>query len=794
MTDNATPQASPIPTTPDPVPAPRKKRWLRRIVIGLSVVVVLLIGLVVLLPTIVSLSPVRSMVMSQVSGYLDGRAEVESWSIGWFSPLSVQGLRVYDNDNAMVLDISKLQTEATLGSLVRGNLDLGKTRAAIDATKVIIYPDGTTNLHRIARLTDAEPKPRKEETESSIPDVKVDLTLQLTAGVQLLDASGKPVTMLQVRPGSGGTIKIADINKGIDTDLKLVYIVDAGTTSTVSIIGSADAIEGNQIAIDQLTAKLRILLQDIDTAAARPVLVMAGVQGVEVGGLVNGQIDADLQPGQAGSIKGTPTVTNVVFAHSTIADRYQAREVSFPIDVSRVIENGVTRLKIDIRAIAPELSAAITGDIAESSIAQLQARQLPGADGQIAVELTADPAKAAKSLPNTFKLLPGVTVAGGTVHAKSDVWLKPSSIVYGVSTNLSASGTHDGKPISIEPVTLTTRGTVVDLANPVQGLRDLSLDLASRFATFNATGTSATTLSGKGSADLGLLRQQLAQFSDLSNTQLAGKAAITLANTPKTGTADAYALNLTLTLNDIKATLPDTPLIDLPFVKVGVESGYVLGTDSGNPIQQIDTTTATVLAGTSAEKPLADVLIVLSNIDPKARTGSFDLQRATITSLPELQKMIDPFVPQLLQQQIELTGGAVYVVTKGSADLLAGRITLDSFDFSAPSLRINRAGKLFIDEKRIALSTAGQLSAGEQIVIDLSRFSLESAIATLTTNAKPLSITLGAEGLPRGNGTINATIRLPQLNRIAQSLSTEPINTVSSGQLTGDLSFANTDG
>ncbi len=794
MTDTNVPTETPKakPDANPSAPAPKKKRRWPKIILALVVVLVLL---VLLLPTILSLSPIRSFVVSQANGYLDGKAEVKSWSLGWFSPVRIEGVRIFDKQNALVLDIAKVETEATLLSLARQNFDLGKTTIIADATKVIVRPDGRTNLHDVFKLHKAAgpkaPTSPHSTAASKLPDVKIDLALDLQGGIQLVDERGEPISMVQIRPGTGGTVKIADINAGIATDMKLLYQVDGHALSTVAVSGTVDPFNANQFDLANLAAQLKLALTQVDLAAAKAGLTIAGVKGVDIGGLANGQIDADLNKGEAGSAKGEIKVSSFVFAAPNLPDRYQpAEDILLPIDVSRVIEAGASRLKVNVQAIAPEMTAAVTGDIPESAISALIAKKMPGADGTLSVTVNADPKAVAKSFPNTLKLLPGVQIDQGQLLAKIDLWLKPESVVYALNTNFQVQGARDGKAISIEPVQLSIAGTVVDLVDPVMGLRNVSLDLKSRFATFTASGPSAINLTGNGQADLDLLRQQAAQFADLNGKQLAGKAVFELTNRQVAGSENQYALALNSTLTGIKASIPNQPPINLPFAKIVASANYALQSGEAGPIKSVDTASVTLLLGNSEAKPLVDALVEITGFDLAAKTiKHFDVKRGTVTSLPELQSMIDPFVPQLREQKITLQNGAVYLAVNGSADLNTLAFVLDQCELSVPSLQVLMDGKEVLNERKIGVVTAGKIVAGEKIVVDLSNLSVDSSIATLTSNQTPLQLTF-AKGMPTGSGKLNTIINFVPLNRIAQAFSTQPINTVSSGQLTGNLVFA----
>ena len=68
----------------------RKKRplWLKILLIGLAVVFVL----IALGPSIVSTSPLRNWAVGKINRQINGRVSIDSWSIGWFTGVEIQGL------------------------------------------------------------------------------------------------------------------------------------------------------------------------------------------------------------------------------------------------------------------------------------------------------------------------------------------------------------------------------------------------------------------------------------------------------------------------------------------------------------------------------------------------------------------------------------------------------------------------------------------------------------------------------------------------------------------------------
>ncbi|MGN6726772.1 MAG: hypothetical protein ACTHLZ_12685, partial [Tepidisphaeraceae bacterium] len=66
--------------------------------------------------------------------------------------------------------------------------------------------------------------------------------------MQMVDASGNTVGKLSLHEGSGGTLKIDDINTGVSPDLKLIYDTGApAAPSEIALAGKVDAVKNNQV-------------------------------------------------------------------------------------------------------------------------------------------------------------------------------------------------------------------------------------------------------------------------------------------------------------------------------------------------------------------------------------------------------------------------------------------------------------------------------------------------------------------------------------------------------------------
>src|SRR5690349_18088820 len=140
---------TPASDAPEPSPKPAKKG--RRDLKIVAVILVLLILLVALLPTIAGLGFVRGIVVGKINQNLDGKLEVDDWSLGWTSGVVMRGVRLLDDRGEKVAVIDKVSTQLSLIGALRGKYDLGKTN--IDGCEfwVRLDKEGQSNVSRLPK-------------------------------------------------------------------------------------------------------------------------------------------------------------------------------------------------------------------------------------------------------------------------------------------------------------------------------------------------------------------------------------------------------------------------------------------------------------------------------------------------------------------------------------------------------------------------------------------------------------------------------------------------------------------
>ena len=770
MTD-ATPVAPPDPATPPTTPPavpPKRRRWWKwplRIVVAL---IALLVLLVIFLPTIASTGVVRSIVLGKVQPLVPhGKLEVASWSFGWFSPIEVKGVKLIDDHGNVVLEADDVRTDLTLLQAIRQKFVL--TGTVVDAAgHLVIYPDGRNNLGQALGQYDRKPDQKSptheshptvehKPAETTLPDVVADITLKLHGDVRMVDAAEATVAQVRLLQGSGGTIKIADVNQPVVTDLTFNYDTgDATKPGSVAIKSSVDAVENNKLDLANVAATIDAPVTDVDLAGLKPLLALAGQKDVRLAGILAGAVTGELKPGQPSEIKSTLAVTNFEANTPQLKDPIKAAKLDLPLRVTRSLTNGTSRLAVDGGITLPEVSVKLVGDLPEPALQNLVEKKMPGDTGVLSVAVAADLKKLSVSMPNTLRLVPGLVVTDGSFHTGVTATLRPSDIQTHVKTDVLLRGTKDGKAVSVDPVTIVTDATLADLANPVAGLRDLAVSMTSAFAHFSASGKSLAVIKGGGSADLDKARDQLAQVIDLGKLDLAGLATFKVDSVADAKDASSIKATLSADVKKLRVVLPDQPALDLPLAKLAMTAD--LTTDaSGLKPQQVRAARITLAAEDNPTSPIVDFDVAATNVDlVTSRVGDVTIQKCAVPSLARLQTLIDPFVTTLKDRKLTLAAGSANVVlTAKDIDLTKKSATLSGVEAVLLKFRIDRDGKEVLSDT-VRFNTAGSIAAGDVVNVDLSQLSLRSNLAKLEKGDGPLKVRMAADATTAG-GTLNAS-------------------------------------
>lgn len=537
MSEVPTPPATPIdPTQPSQTAKKRRRRRWPWVIGGLVLAIILLI---VLAPTIASFGFVRSMVLPSVSKSVapNGRLEVDSWSFGWFSGQKLDGIRIYDDQNAVVAHLN-VSTGASLVSLIRGDLNVGQTNVTGDFDVRIDPETGRVNLLHIlgsepATESPGSPAPHGPSNKSpdtspiTLPDLKGKVHVDLNGTISSTRSDSKAIPFTKVE-SARLDLDLSNLETGVAIDGLIKATVD-GKPANITLKGTADAVENHKLLTDpdKIAADIDATIDRLDLTIVNVVLAALDKADQSVAGQLQGSLAIKLTPGGAATIKSGDNfgIDGLVYNSPALkGDTLQLKRTDLSINISRQPQSGAiditnTGLKTDLA------SVQVSGSLPQQVIQNLTAQKAPGAKGSIKIDTNVpDFAKLAAMLPNTIALKQGTTVTGGALASTSNIEINPENIVIAQSAKLDASGTADGKPIRLEPTTLDVGATLAIKDGQKideKAITQLSLDLVSPFATIKGSGV-PSKIAFDGRVDATKARQSISQFVDLGDKDFGG--------------------------------------------------------------------------------------------------------------------------------------------------------------------------------------------------------------------------------------------------------------------------------
>ena len=831
--------ASPNPDQPNPAnpggnpppPAPPRKRRRGRWWKVLLILLLLLVLLIVFAPTIASTGPVRGLVVSQIGNYINGKAEIADWSIGWTKGIDVHGVRVFDEQNALILEVPRVQTQLSLLDAMRGNFHLGQTIVDVNFTRLVIDQQGNSNYQKLLKTSPSAPsagtQPSQPAAPSQLPNVTGDITVNYRGTVEGEGVGPQAIYI----DASTLTAKITSINDPINETLKMVYRIGSGAAGTIGLAGTAKIAENNQLLPPQkMSASQKLDLADVNLGAAVPFLKMAHMDA-QAAGIANGSLQLDAAGMDKLTADGQIKVAAMQFGGPILkGDVFHTSVLNLPIRVSRQVTGDTTVLKIDrLGAEFDQGSIIVTGQVPQEALNNLAQRKAPGYEGQVQLDIALSKLPdLAKTMPNTFRLLPGVELTGGSFTQTTTIALTKESVTVKSSYSLKDLTARKNAQVvgPLKPVEGTVEATAIPTNRALPDLKNLLVKLQSPFATINGGGESLADVKITGNYDLKRLREDLGQIFDLELLR-DGQGEFTLATK---GDPTDYTQPLAVRVNlkstnlsvqfpqsttqpaELAAAAPTTApapiVLSQPWLLVDCSSNVMrdpsgmiqavkdlkLIFQSGNP------QTPTVDAQIHGDADFASQTTKDASGNP---TSKLALTRAAfaadklIVDLAKVQSEFAPFLARLRQMQIDLASGNLTATAAGTFD--GATIKLDQpLAMVISKLTVRKTGpaapaSLLADET-VNVNVAGTFDVGSQTkgatLSDLSVTTSSNLVSLQKSPQRDLIVHMAANGAFSGNGAVALAANLPRVNDVLQAFMGKPlVEALRSGQLNGMIQF-----
>ena len=799
MSENPIDPVPPVSTLPPATPAkPKRRRWKRLLLGSIIVVPLLILLLALLLPTLLSLGPVRSAALSFAGPKIapNGKVQIDSWSFSWLGGQRISGITLFDDRNAAVAHLN-VETGASLLALARGNYDVGKTNVTGDFD-VRIDPNGGSNIQHIFGLDpvkpdaqapkpkkkdDAPPAPTKPVEPIKVPDVKGTVSVKMTGTVSSTDPRDKRIPLTKMEQADL-TLDLNDLEKGVGIDGTVRASVD-GKPARVAIKGTADVIENHVVVasdLNKLSADLTLTVDPLDLSAANAILAAREIKDTTLAGVLRGKIVINVQPGGTAYVRGEDGLgidDLVVVAPQLKGDTLALKRIDLPLDVSRDAAALYTIKSTGLKSSL--LTIDLGGSVPQQVVQHLIDKQQPGGTGQIIVKTDAPSyAAIAKMLPHVVALPEDVTVTGGGLSNVLTIDLTPDAAKATTALQLSAAGTSKGKAIELKQTTLnasTDLAFPAAYAEPAKAIRGFTIDLAAPFATVKGGGK-LNAMSLKGDADLTRFYADAAQFVAMKDTDLKGKLGFNVSTTgDPTNAAETLGAKLVFNATGLTLTQKGKSLLNNDEASGEVDALYkATATQHVITLPQFKVTSTLFAAWTAG--PDAWVALPMQRVTGAARTiggkGEFHVKA---NDLPRLARIA---TTQPIDPATELKSGVLdAVLTFGAQEGGSDYAIASKVDVTKLAV-----GDLLKNES-LSLRSDGTLAADTSGV--KTTFGIASSFLTLNGNVdarlKDLARDKDASPIPLSTfemaHAVNATgsANLPKLYALATAISPPAVTT-----------------
>ncbi len=474
-----------------PAPSP-KRRSLR-----LLAVLVVLAAVVWLLPSIAAHTPLLEWGLQRATADLGGTLRIESASLGWFSPIAVQGVEVKDAEGKPLLTLPAASGDRCLASLLWDASNLGHLRLEGPKLSLVLRDDGSNVEDLLAKYL----APQGAEGK---PPAKIGLALEIVDGC---------LSVTDQRSGRKWQVDkltaTVDIPAGADGPLAAKVSADLPDARrpgnlTVSVRPTAAGSEAKLRAVNVPLAMFRAV-----AARFAPGTTLSGQLSSDVQASWGGQGDAQNRVQGDLSLEafslGTPALQTDV---AQIERLHAACQASWRPD----------RLEVERSSIDCDLgSASCSGTLRRDekggwSLSGFlhQRHELSG---------RVDVARLARFLPSTLRLRQQVEINSGQVQLALSGRPAPQGMQWHAQLDASQlSGTAAGRQIAWE----RPMSVVLDAHETADGPVVETVRCESDFMKIHANGT-PDGLAAQWSCNLKQLTDQLGQFVDLGAVQCSGE-------------------------------------------------------------------------------------------------------------------------------------------------------------------------------------------------------------------------------------------------------------------------------
>ncbi|HZZ26459.1 MAG TPA: hypothetical protein VFE46_00525 [Pirellulales bacterium] len=734
--------------------APKKRRWLKRLVLAVALLVIL----VLVLPTIIACTPLRDAPLRLALRNMHGTVQAGGASLSWFAPLEYTNIEIRNERGEVVLSLAKVASDKSLFGLLSNLNDLGTFRIEQPQANLALRPDGSNLEDLFATRADhpaAFPEPETQPAPASGPHRLPAITAEIIDGtLNVLDASN----------GQKWLVEKFNLHARMSPESSLpveltvaAQVPVEGRTAQVAV-SSAPAASGGcdhfEAKIDALPlAMFRGLAERITPGVQLSGNLSTNLRLDGVGNTLNPNLSPADRAAAPIQISGNVALENVAATGGPLgSDRLRLARVDLPCKLT-VKDRQIDIAQLGINSEIGQLN--VTGGFALPAATQPETAadlaRLPLAiDGQL------DVAKLAAMLPGTLHVRPGTQITSGQV--KLALASKPESAGQTWSGQLVASdlaAEYGGRRVTWDqPIQLQ-----LTVHNQASNYTIDALNCTSSFLTFSGQG-SLDQFQAEAQCDLDRLMNELAQFIDLGQLKLAGKGDAHLHWSH--GASGEFQASSDVRLQGLQIAVPGNPVwqedaVAASATAAGSIDNLTLAALSGAKLRRLDAAQFNATVDNTAAN-------THEQIEAKLLPGQNGLSGDNRWPVEiQMQGQLGRWWPRVAgwlgMQDLDLSGAATLAV---NSTYSSQGLEIQQAKATVSGLHAWGWNSLFIDEPTVQLEAAGGYDFSRH-QLSLARTTLLTSTISLQTEAATVSLGGGGPLVAQGNLSCRA-----DLNRLSR--------------------------
>ncbi len=654
-------------------PAPPRRRWLRRLAIGLVIVLVLITALVAALPYIASTQTVSNLAVAIVNGKLTGSIRLQKLSLSWGGPIRASGVQVFDADRREVLQVPQITCAAGVWKLLTATEAFGEI--TIDSPKADLHLTADNAITLAQAFKPRQPSEATEASDRSLPEPRGRLIVR--DGAVRITREGM----------AAYEVRAVNCEIALDTLANLEGKLDIALSDGRQISGQGtvrDLFSEGALDIKAASGTLKVQTDgDVDleplAAVVAPNTGLAGGAAFDLDatlseGLWQAKFETSargLQTRQRAAGKAQPLDLKLSGQATVTSEQLTA-------ETKLTGHAGEAETKISYRYSDRPLEVSVDRIVA----AALNGQSIELPDFDLEGNARLDLAALENALPGLLHIRPDQRITAGTLEVSKLTARGGARPAASGSIELKDVAAQSGdRAVSLQPIAFGFDARL----EAGTGLKVQQASLKSSFAQLTAQGTPAE-LEGNFQTDLAKLRQELGAIFDLEALELAGDVKGRLSVTR--GEDDRMDVSAEITGQGVQYGAGDRRL-DLSSVRVS-HAGALTFADGKlgrytTTATKADLNGEVVAAGTG-----------WYDVQQQAFHADVDVQRADLAFLATRSKAlgVDALARYAgtfsMQAQVDRSAAGQPVTTGGS--LAARELTVDGQTLAAGDVRATWKG------------------------------------------------------------------------------------------------------